>query len=203
MSGLAAVAVTGALGAACSGPPAAKNPEALPRVEIRYAQAVLKALDKVPGSHLLSVGLGGLSGPRPVWRTRVAADDGTVRLVRVGAIHGELLGVGPPTGQSAADKARVASLVKEVKVLPEDAVDKVKQPDFGQVTDVRLEKGTGGKTVWSITIATVRHGLTHNYQVDAVTSQVVSERTVGTIPPSAPNTAAPGTAGAPSPNRST
>ncbi|MHC3474856.1 PepSY domain-containing protein [Streptomyces sp. 7R007] len=140
-----------------------------------------KALDEVPGSKLLSVGLRQLSGPRPVWFTRVAAKDGTVYIVRVDASLGGVVGTAVPPGQAAAGKARTAALVASAKVLPEEAVDKVapeaaQDPHFGKVTAVRLEKGRADRTVWSVTVATVQSQPTHTYQVDALTKEVVASR---------------------------
>jgi uncharacterized membrane protein YkoI len=180
--------VTCALLTACSGPPPASRPEVLPQVEVRFDRAVRKALDEVTGSRLLSVGLRRPSQPEPVWRTEVATQDGTVRVVRVDAVFGHLLGTTMPTDHSPGEKSRTAALVESAKVLPEEAAERVaakamEEPHFGKVTAVRLMKGSRGRTVWSVTVATVGHQPTHTYQVDAVTTKVVDSRTDRTAPP--------------------
>ncbi|MFR0357337.1 PepSY domain-containing protein [Streptomyces sediminimaris] len=186
-SALAACLVTGALlttGAGCQGPPPEHRPEALPQVETRYDRAVLTSLSKVPGTKLLSVRVTDTSSPDPVWVTRVADDKGTVHAVRVDAVEGRFLGTSVPA-QPPALKPDTAALLASAKVSPEEAVDKVKRPEFGKVTDVSLEKGYQGRTVWAVTYVTVRSGQTHSYQVDAVTSEVVHSRTTpgnSTIP---------------------
>lgn len=78
-------------GAACSGPPPERQPEALPQVEAPYDRAVRKALHKVPGSRLVSVSITDTSTPEPLWRTRVSDQDGTVHIVRVDAVDGGLV----------------------------------------------------------------------------------------------------------------
>jgi uncharacterized membrane protein YkoI len=180
-SAVAAFLLTGALlatGAACeSGPPPERRSQALPQVETRYDRAALTALSEVPGTKLLSVRITDTSTPDPVWLTQVADQQGTVHTVRVDATHGRFLDTSVPAGQSPARKAGTAALVASAKVLPEDAVDEVKQPDFGKVTAVDLEKGVQGRTVWSVTIATLQSEQTQSYQVDAVTSEVVHSST--------------------------
>ncbi|WP_225813596.1 PepSY domain-containing protein [Streptomyces spinosus] len=178
---LAGFLATGALlvaGTACQSQPPEHRPEALPQVEAPYDRAVLTALSEVPGTTLLSVRVTDVSSPNPVWLTRVAEQNGTVHAVRVDAIHGRFLGTSVPGDQGQAQKARMAALIASAKVLPHDAVDKVKQPDFGKVTDVSLEKDNQGRPVWSVTIDTVQGGQTHVYQIDAVTSKVVHSSTV-------------------------
>lgn len=183
-TGVSALVVVGALlatGAACDGPPPSPHPEVLPQVETPYDRAVREALDEVSGSRLLSVALRRVSEPQPVWHTRVAAQDGTVHLVRVDAVHGRLLGTAVPDGQSAADKERVSALAASAQV-PEEAVERVKGPDFGKVTGIRLEEGRQHEAVWSVDVTTVRRDDTQTYLVDAVTKDVLDRRTA---PPSA------------------
>ncbi|MEV8564784.1 PepSY domain-containing protein [Streptomyces sp. NPDC051322] len=141
-----------------------------------------KALDEVPGSRLVSVQITGPTAPEPVWRTRVTDKDGTIHVVRVDAFDGGLLDKSVPAGQPPAQKARIAALAASAKLLPEEAVDVVKKPDFGKVTDVSLEKSRHDRTVWSVTVATVQHGETHTYQVDAMTGKVDSQ-TSSSLPP--------------------
>ncbi|MEU0112638.1 PepSY domain-containing protein [Streptomyces bobili] len=189
-SAAAAFLVTGAFlaaGAACEGPPPEHRPEALPQVETRYDRAVLTAQSEVPGTKLVSVRVTDVSTPNPVWLTQVADENGTVQAVRVDAVDGRFLSASSPADQSPAQKSRTAALVASAKVLPEDAVDKVKKPDFGKVTDVSLGSYQG-RTVWSVTIATVRSGQTRTYQIDAATSEVVRSRTIpgSSSVPSAP-----------------
>lgn len=179
-SALAACLVTGALlttGAGCQGPRPEHRPEALPQVETHYDRAVLTSLSKVPGTRLLSVRVTDTSTPEPVWVTRVADGKGRVHTVRVDAVHGRFLGTTAPAPQPSALKPDTAALLASAKVPPEKAVDEVKEPEFGKVTAVSLEKGAKGRTVWAVTIVTVRSGQTHSYQVDAVTSEVVRSRT--------------------------
>ncbi|MFF9408085.1 hypothetical protein ACF1B0_21550 [Streptomyces anandii] len=179
-SAVTAFLVTGALlamGAACQGPPKEHRPEALPQVETPYDHAVLTALSEVPDTKLVSVRVTDVSTPDPVWLTQVADAQGTVHAVRVDAVGGKFLDASVPADQSPAQKSRTAALVASAKVLPQDAVDKVKRPDFGKVTAVSLEKGENNKTVWAVTIATVESGRTHSYQIDAVTSKVLSSST--------------------------
>ncbi|MFC7882029.1 PepSY domain-containing protein [Streptomyces sp. NPDC057376] len=164
-------------GAACEGPPPSPRPEVLPQVEAPYDRAVREALDEVSGSQLLSVALRGATEPEPVWYTRVAGRDGTVHVVRVGAVHGRLLGAAVPGGQTAADKERVAALADSAEVLPEEAVEQVKSPDFGKVSGVRLEQDRQARTVWSVEVTTVRRDHTQTYLVDAVTKKVLDRRT--------------------------
>ncbi|MGC9540528.1 PepSY domain-containing protein [Streptomyces sp. UG1] len=82
-----------------------------------------KALDEVPDGKLFSVGLRQASGPDPVWRTEVAAKDGTVHLVRVDATLGRLLSTAVPADQPPGEKTRTAALVEAAKVLPEGQRD--------------------------------------------------------------------------------
>ncbi|MFJ7150292.1 PepSY domain-containing protein [Streptomyces sp. NPDC100445] len=180
-SALAGFLATGALlvtGTACQSQPPEHRPEALPQVEARYDRAVLTALSEVPGTKVFSVRVADLSSQKPVWLTRVAEPNGTVHTVRVDAIHGRFVDTSVPADQSSARKSRIAALIASAKVLPHDAVDKVKEPDFGKVTDVSLEKGYQGRTVWSVTIDTVQGGQTHVYQIDAVTSKVIHSSTI-------------------------
>jgi uncharacterized membrane protein YkoI len=179
-TGVSTLVVAGALfttGAACDGPPPSPRPEVLPQVEAPYDRALRKALDEVPGSRPLSVALRRVSDPQPVWHTRVAARDGTVHVVRVEAVQGRLLGTVVPDGQSAAAKERVSALVASAKVLPEEAVEQVKGPDFGKVTGLRLEKDRRDETVWSVDVTAVRRDDTQTYLVDAVTKDVLDRRT--------------------------
>ncbi|WND39434.1 hypothetical protein RI578_36355 [Streptomyces sp. BB1-1-1] len=179
-TGVSALVVAGALlatGAACDGPPPSPHPEVLPQVETPYDRAVREALDEVSGSRLLSVALRRVSEPQPVWHTRVAAQDGTVYLVRVDAVHGRLLGTAVPDGQSAADKERVSALAASARVLPEEAVEQVKSPDFGKVTGIRLEEDRQHEAVWFVDVTTVRRDDTQTYLVDAVTKDVLDRRT--------------------------
>ncbi|WP_324785921.1 hypothetical protein [Streptomyces sp. H51] len=194
--------VTGALlvtGAACSGPPPERLPQALPQVETGWDRAVLTAQSEVPGAKLLSVRITDASGPDPVWLTRVADQQGTVHAVRVEAIRGRFLGTSVPSGQSTARKTSTAALISSAKVLPYDAVDKVKQPDFGKVTDVGLEKGRQGRTVWSVTIVTVQGSPARVYQVDALTAEVVDSRTVASGTPQGSEPAGPAVSASKSP----
>ncbi|TQJ91274.1 PepSY domain-containing protein [Streptomyces sp. SLBN-31] len=184
----AALVIAGALLAGCSGPPPGRRPEVLQQVQVRYDRAVRKALDEVPDSRLLSVGLRRVSAPEPVWLTRVATRDGTVHVVRVDATLGRLLSTSDKTGQSAQGRKSTAALASSAKLLPEEAVDKVastatKDPHFGKVTDVALEKGQDDRTVWSVTVATVQSAPTITYQVDAVTAEVVDSHSAVTSPP--------------------
>lgn len=189
------LAVVGALLTACSGPPPARAPEVLPRVEAPYDRAVRKALDEVPGSRLVSVGLTDVSAPRPVWKTDVATADGTVHEVRLDAVRAQLINTSVPAGQSAAGKARTAALVGSAPLLPEEAVKKVKAPDFGKVNDVRLEKGPDGRTVWSVTVTTIERGHTRTYEIDAAGGKVVESSTAA--PSASAASAASGPSGVP------
>ncbi|MEV6791919.1 PepSY domain-containing protein [Streptomyces sp. NPDC051320] len=194
------LAVAGSLlsvGAGCSGPPPDRQPEALPQVDAHYERAVSKALDEVPGSRLVSVRITDTSRPEPVWRTRVSDKDGTIHVVHVDAFDGGLLDKSVPAGQPSAQKARVAALAASAKLLPEEAVDRVKKPDFGKVTDVSLEKGPHDRTVWSVTVATIQHGETHVYQVDAMTGKVDSQ-TLSVPPTSEPTRSVSPPSGGPS-----
>ncbi|MFC7815385.1 PepSY domain-containing protein [Streptomyces sp. NPDC057367] len=164
-------------GAGCEGPPPSPRPEVLPQVEAPYDRAVREALDEVSGSRLLSLALRGATEPEPVWYTRVAGRDGTVHVVRVGAVHGRLLGSSVPGGQTAADKERVAALADSAEVLPEVAVEQVKSPDFGKVSGIRLEKDRRDRTVWSVEVTTVRRDHAQTYLVDAVTKEILDRRT--------------------------
>jgi uncharacterized membrane protein YkoI len=186
---VAAAAVVGVLLAGCdSGPPPARRGEVYPQVEVRYDRAVRKALAEEPGSRPVSVELREVTAPEPVWDVLVATPDGTLRSVRVDAVGGRVLGDTEPAGRSAGDRARTAALLAAATVLPEDAVEKVApeteaDPRSGKVTDVRLGRGVEHRTVWSVTVATVRAAPAHTYQVDAATSDVVDS---STTTPSAP-----------------
>lgn len=147
-------------------------------MEAPYDLAVSKALDEVPRSEFVSLSLRP-SDVRPEWLVRVADDTGSVRLVRVAATDGRLLGTSVPAGQSAGLKKRTAELVAAVRVLPEEAVDKVKKPDFGKVSGIALEEGPRGEPVWSVTVALVEPIRERVYEVDAVTSEVLSSLTTG------------------------
>ncbi|MFE0812172.1 PepSY domain-containing protein [Streptomyces sp. NPDC058794] len=177
VSASVAVGVLLLTGAGCEGPPPSPRPEVLPQVETPYDRAVREALDEVSGGHLLSVALRGATEPEPVWYTRVADRDGTVHVVRVGAVHGRLLGSSVPGGQSAADKERAAALADSAEVLPEEAVEQVKSPDFGKVSGIRLERDRQARTVWSVEVTAVRRDDTQTYLVDAVTKDVLDRRT--------------------------
>ncbi|MEV8126128.1 hypothetical protein AB0P07_18830 [Streptomyces sp. NPDC085944] len=165
-------------GSACSQPPPARSPEVLPQVEAPYDLAISKALDEVPRSEFVSLSLRP-SDVRPTWLVRVADDGGSVRPVRVSATDGRLQGTSVPAGQSAATKKRTAELVAAARVLPKEAVDKVKRPDFGKVSGVALHKGSRGQPVWSVTVALVEPIRERVYEVDAVTSEVLSSLTTG------------------------
>lgn len=188
------LAVAGVLLTACQGPEVASRPEVYPQVEVRYDRALRKALHEVPDSRPVSVSLRQAPGPEPVWRVRVATREGTVHRVRLDAVRGRLLGTAVPAGQSAADKARTASMADAAGILPEEAVEKAApaaaDPHFGKVTDVRLGHNREQRLVWSVTVAEIRPGLTHTHQVDAITSEVLSRSTGGPTtapaPPSEP-----------------
>lgn len=165
-------------GSACSQPPPARPPEVLPQVEAPYDLAVGKALDEVPRSEFVSLSLRP-SDVRPTWLVRVADGTGAVRLVRVSATDGRLLGTSVPAGQTAGTEKRTAELVDAARVLPKEAVDKVKRPDFGKVSGIALHKGSRGQPVWSVTVALVEPVRERVYEVDAVTSEVLSSLTAG------------------------
>ncbi|MFC8220083.1 hypothetical protein ACFUTY_18165 [Streptomyces sp. NPDC057362] len=165
-------------GSACSQPPPARAPEVLPQVEAPYDLAIGKALDEVPRSEFVSLSLRP-SDVRPTWLVRVADDTGSERLVRVSATDGRLRGTSVPAGQSAGTKKRTAELVAAARVLPKEAVDKVKRPDFGKVSGMALHEGSGGQPVWSVTVALVEPLRERVYEVDAVTSEVLSSLTTG------------------------
>ncbi|CAL9402657.1 hypothetical protein [Streptomyces sp. enrichment culture] len=165
-------------GSACSQPPPARAPEVLPQVEAPYDLAIGKALDEVPRSEFVSLSLWP-SDVRPTWLVRVADDTGSKRLVRVSATDGRLRGTSVPAGQSAGTKKRTAELVAAARVLPKEAVDKVKRPDFGKVSGMALHEGSGGQPVWSVTVALVEPLRERVYEVDAVTSEVLSSLTTG------------------------
>jgi len=117
-----------------------------------------------------------------------------VHVVRMDATSGRLLSASVPAGQSVRDKQRAAELLSAARVLPEEAVEEVAaraadDPHFGKVTEVELNKGLEERTVWSVTVAAIRSGSTHTYQVDAVTSKVVASRSDG--PSSGPHSSAP------------
>lgn len=172
--------VTGTLltaGVACSGPPPVSQTKPFPQVQARYDRAVAKALDEIPDSRLLSVTLTDTSAPEPVWRTRVSSKDGTVHMVRVDAVRGTVLATGVPSGQTPTRKAHNTTLTASAKLLPQEAVDTVRQPEYGTVTDVRLATGRQRKTVWSVTITSNPRAQRHVYQVDAVTAGVVDSHT--------------------------
>ncbi|MBH5131845.1 hypothetical protein AB0E99_06010 [Streptomyces sp. NPDC030592] len=165
-------------GSACSQPPPARAPEVLPQVEAPYDLAIGKALDEVPHSEFVSLSLRP-SDVRPTWLVRVADDTGSERLVRVSATDGRLQGTSVPAGQSAGTKKRTAELVAAARVLPKEAVDKVKRPDFGKVSGMALHEGSGGQPVWSVTVALVEPLRERVYEVDAVTAEVLSSLTTG------------------------
>ncbi|MFE5598218.1 hypothetical protein ACFQ8O_03345 [Streptomyces coelicoflavus] len=178
---LSAVLTGGTLlvtGSACSQPPPARSPEVLPQVEAPYDLAIGKALEEMPRTDFVSLSLRP-SDVRPTWLVRVADDAGSVRLVRVSATDGRLLGTSVPAGQSAGLKKRTAELVAAARVLPKEAVDKVKRPDFGKVSGIALEEGSRGEPVWSVTVALVEPLRQRVYEVDAVTSEVLSSLTTG------------------------
>ncbi|WP_129311200.1 PepSY domain-containing protein [Streptomyces sp. L2] len=193
-----AAALLAGTAAACSGPPPTHPSEVLPQVETEYDRAIRKALDEVSGSRLVSVGLSRVNTVAPVWRTSVATEDGTEHLVRVGAAGGDVLGADVPAGQSAASKTRTGTLVAGAKLLPEEAVDRVRMPEYGKVTDVRLEKDATGRTVWSVTIETVGPHRVHAYRVDAVTGEVTGVAPAGSASPAPSPSSTPSPSGTPS-----
>ncbi|MEU6284495.1 PepSY domain-containing protein [Streptomyces sp. NPDC047028] len=184
--------------AACGGPPPTHPSEVLPQVATEYDRAIRKALDEVSGSKLVSVELSRVNTVAPVWRTSVATEDGTEHLVRVGAAGGDVLGADVPAGQSAASKTRTGTLVAGAKLLPEEAVDRVRMPEYGKVTDVRLEKDATGRTVWSVTIETVGPHRVHAYRVDAVTGEVTGVAPAGSASPAPSPSSTPSPSGTPS-----
>ncbi|MFJ6913092.1 hypothetical protein ACIQUX_03930 [Streptomyces sp. NPDC101133] len=161
-------------GSACSQPPPARSPEVLPQVEAPYDLAIGKALDEVPRSEFVSLSLRP-SDVRPTWLVRVADDTGSERLVRVSATDGRLQGTSVPAGTEKS----TAELVAAARVLPKEAVDKVKRPDFGKVSGIALHEGSGGQPVWSVTVALVEPLRERVYEVDAVTAEVLSSLTTG------------------------
>ncbi|WP_432133744.1 MULTISPECIES: PepSY domain-containing protein [unclassified Streptomyces] len=173
--------------AGCDGPPPAERSEVFPQVEVRFDRAVRKALDEVPESRLLSVGLREPSETKPVWRTEVATPDGAVRVVRVDATLGRLLGSPEPADRRVDAEARTSALVESARILPEEAAETVaatamESEHFGKVTEVRLAKGEKGRTVWVVTVAAIEPGRTHTYQVDAVTSDVIADHAPAATP---------------------
>jgi hypothetical protein len=79
-------------------------------------------------------------------------------LVMAGVLLAACQGPRPSTqeeAQSTAEKERNAALITATRLLPEEAVEKVKKPEFGKVTDIRLENTLESRTVWSITLATI------------------------------------------------
>jgi uncharacterized membrane protein YkoI len=156
----------------------------------------------VPDGRPFSLGLRDAARPVPVWYGRVVTPDGTVHEVRMDAVRGRVLGESVPAGQSASARARAAALTARARLLPSEAVNKVKEPGFGKVTQIELtdgkgESGTGGAgkaPVWRITVAALRRDDLRTYRVDAVTGEVLSGEEGGpaatpTVPP--PSTALP------------
>ncbi|MEU3254861.1 PepSY domain-containing protein [Streptomyces sp. NPDC006997] len=178
---------TGVLVAACDGPPPAHRPEVLRQVDATYDRAVRKALAEVPGAKLYAVGLRDGATAQPVWRAEVVAPDDSLRVVRVDASLGDVLGPTEPADRPPAERTRTAGLVSDAEVLPEDAVEKaaagaVHDPHYGKVTGVRLARDRENRAVWSVTVAAIDPRRTRTYDVDAVTAEVVGSRTDGGDP---------------------
>ncbi|MFC8100166.1 PepSY domain-containing protein [Streptomyces sp. NPDC057363] len=166
-----------ATASACAGPPPERRPEVLPEVEVPYDRAVRTALAEVPGSEVVSVRLRRAPDQGPQWLVRVAAEDGSVRLLRVAATDGRVLTRSVPAEQSTDGQARTAALVAAARVLPEEAVGKVKRPEFGKVSAIALEDGPDDSPVWSVTLDVIAPVRTRWYKIDAVTSDVLDART--------------------------
>jgi len=170
--------------------------EVLAQVEFPYDAAFARAQQEVPDSRPFSLGLRGADRAVPVWYGRVVTPDGTVHEVRMDAVRGRVLGESVPAGQSASAKSRAAALTAHAELLPSEAVKKVKEPDFGKVTQIGLTNGrtggTGDAAVWRITVAALRRDDLRTYRVDAVTGEVLSGDVGG--PAATPTVAPPSTA---------
>ncbi|WP_406308374.1 PepSY domain-containing protein [Streptomyces griseoaurantiacus] len=170
--------------------------EVLPQLEFPYDEAFAKARHEVPDSRPFSLGLRDSDAPAPVWYGRVVTPDGTVHEVRMDAVRGRVLGTSVPAGQSASAKARTAALTERARLLPSEAVGRVKEPYFGKVTQIELSEGRRKAVVWRITVAAIRQDDLRTYQVDAVTGEVLSVREGG---PAARATVAPPSTALPTP----
>ncbi|WP_030379074.1 MULTISPECIES: PepSY domain-containing protein [unclassified Streptomyces] len=189
--GLLALLLAGVTLTGCTDYRLAPPTEVLTQVEFPYDEAFTKAEHEVPDSEPYSMSLRGADEPVPVWYGRVATSDGTVHEVRMDATQGRVLGEEVPAGQSAAAKSRVAGLLAHAELLPSEAVEKIKEPYFGKVTQIELTDGKDDATVWRITVAEIHQDDLSTYQVDAVTGEVLTSEKGG--PAATPTVAPPST----------
>jgi uncharacterized membrane protein YkoI len=168
----AAAALVGVL-AGCSGEAGDTRREVIPAAEVEYSQAIRTSVAEVPRSELIAAELQTPDKETPVWRSRVATDDGTVHVVRLDASTGRLLGTESARGQSSSDKARVRSLLERATIRPEEAVREVTEPDFGKVSAVELGE-RNGRVIWSVDVVTVEEDNVHVYTIDATNGKVLN-----------------------------
>jgi uncharacterized membrane protein YkoI len=172
LTAAAAAALVGFL-AGCGGEAGDTRREVIPAAEVEYSQAIRTSVAEVPRSELIAAELQMPDKETPVWRSRVATDDGTVHVVRLDASTGRLLGTESARGQSSSDKARVRSLLERATIRPEEAVREVTEPDFGKVSAVELGE-RNSRVIWSVDVVTVEEDNVHVYTIDATNGKVLN-----------------------------
>jgi uncharacterized membrane protein YkoI len=145
----------------------------IPADKTGYRKAASIAVHEVPGGTLIESELKRDNNGKPVWRTTVAAKDGTKNEVDVVAANGKVAGSRTDPDQDSDDKREVLNQLAEAKISSQKAVDTATGRTKGTVTSVELEDTDNGTTIRSVDIVTTNDWNKTTYDVNATNGKIL------------------------------
>ncbi|MGK5630276.1 PepSY domain-containing protein [Streptomyces sp. URMC 123] len=147
----------------------------IPAAKVKYGQAADTAVGKVPGGKLVEAELKRADGGAPQWRTKVAAQDGTVHEVRIDAVSGQVSHSQVEAGQDAEDKRKITDRLGKATLSPQRAADIATGRKEGTVSSVKLDDTDDGTLVWSVDVVTTNDWNKTTFDVGAADGNVLRE----------------------------
>ncbi|MFE7521428.1 PepSY domain-containing protein [Streptomyces halstedii] len=111
----------------------------------------------------------------PKWMAQVAETDGTVHIVTIDAVSGDVLDSKPEANQSDADKQQTADRIAKVKEMPQQAAQVATDKKKGIVTSVDLDENDSQTLVWKVDVVTKDWKMT-TFDVDAEDGKITNEQ---------------------------